>query len=94
MKGLTWGCIMLPATRDKHVVKYRARSGAEQFKPSLELAMSMDCGLQGFCLACGSIEDGVEPDAAKDACPNCGAYKLYGASELILMGLIFHADHA
>ena len=83
---------MLPAMRDKHVVKYRARSGAEQFKPSLELAMSMDCDLQGFCLACGDVTDGVDPDAAKDACPNCGAYKLYGASELILRGLTFHAD--
>lgn len=78
--------------RDKHVKTYRARSGAEQFKPSLELAMEMDADLQGFCLACGSIEDGVDPDAAKEACPNCGEDKLYGASELILMGLIFHAD--
>lgn len=83
---------MLPAMRDRHVVKYRARSGTTQFKPSLGLAMDMDCDLQGFCLACGSIEDGVDPDAAKEACPNCGASKLYGASELILMGLIFHAD--
>lgn len=82
---------MQPATRDKHVTKYRARAGAEQFKPSLELAMSMDCDLQGFCLACGDVADGVDPDTVKDACPNCGAYKLYGASELILMGLTFHA---
>lgn len=83
---------MLPAMREKHVKTYRARSGATQFKPSLELAMEMDCDLQGFCLACGSLEDGVDPDAAKEACPNCGASKLYGAGELILMGLIFHAD--
>ena len=82
---------MQPATRDKHVMKYRARSGAEQFKPSLELAMNMDRDLQGFCLACGDITDGVEPDAVKGICPTCGAPKLYGASELILMGLTFHA---
>ena len=47
---------MPPATPDKHVKTYRARSGAEQFKPSLELAVEMDSDLQGFCLACGSIE--------------------------------------
>jgi len=78
--------------RDKHVKTYPARAGATQFKPSLELALEMDRGLQGFCLACGSIEDGVDPDAAKEACPNCGEDKLYGARELVMMGLIFHAD--
>jgi hypothetical protein len=39
----------------------------------------------GFCLACGAEAYGVEPDARKYECEDCGANKVYGAEELLLM---------
>jgi hypothetical protein len=39
----------------------------------------------GFCLACGAEAYGVEPDARKYECEDCGAHKVYGAEELLLM---------
>ncbi len=67
------------------VREYRAGSGKLQYKPSFELAMEM--GDDGFCLACGEIAGGVEPDAQKYKCPNCGELKVYGGEQLVAMGL-------
>lgn len=39
----------------------------------------------GFCLACGDEAYGVEPDARKYECESCGASKVYGAEELLMM---------
>lgn len=39
----------------------------------------------GFCLACGSEVYGVEPDAREYECEGCGARKVYGAEELLIM---------
>lgn len=39
----------------------------------------------GFCLACGAENEGVEPDARKYECDECGKEKVYGAEELLLM---------
>jgi hypothetical protein len=39
----------------------------------------------GFCLACGAQAEGVEPDARREECEQCGACKVYGAQELLLM---------
>jgi hypothetical protein len=39
----------------------------------------------GFCLACGAEAYGVEPDARKYECEACGAEKVYGAEELLIM---------
>ena len=41
----------------------------------------------GFCTACGREHDCCEPDAREYACEECGALKVYGAEELIFMGL-------
>lgn len=68
---------------------YKARSGKMQFKPSLDLLQQMDDEGQGFCLACGEIVDGVEPDAVRYECEGCGEKKVYGASELVLRGLVY-----
>lgn len=38
----------------------------------------------GFCLACGAENDGVEPDARRYECEECGARKVYGAQELLI----------
>ena len=39
----------------------------------------------GFCIACGAEAYGVEPDARRYACDECGAMKVYGAEELLMM---------
>lgn len=68
---------------------YTTKNGAQQFKPSLEEVNEMDENCEGFCLACGNIQQGVEPDATKYECEDCGAHKVYGAAELALMGLVY-----
>lgn len=70
---------------------YKTKGGATQFKPSIQLAMTMAEDYEGFCLACGDIQDGVEPDAQRYTCEGCGAAKVYGAEELVLMGLTWDA---
>lgn len=68
---------------------YTTKTGKQQFKPSLELVTQMDNDSQGFCLACGEVADGVEPDAVRYECDCCGAPKVYGAQELALRGLVY-----
>ena len=54
----------------------------------LDLAESsmMDGDYRGACLACGEeSEDPVEPDARGYPCGVCGAPRVYGAEELLLM---------
>lgn len=68
---------------------YITKTGAKQFKPSL-LALTEAISQEnntGFCLACGSDNSGIEPDARKVPCEVCGAPKVYGAEELLLMNL-------
>ena len=72
--------------------QYRARNGAMQWKPSIQLVMLMNEANEGFCLACGEEQGGVEPDARQYKCAACGAFKVYGAEELVAMGLCYDAD--
>lgn len=83
---------MQTKTKNRHVRPYHAKNGAQQFKPSIQLCMAMSHDMDGFCLACAAVVPGVEPDAGKDTCPECGAPKVYGAEQLVLMGLSFDAD--
>lgn len=76
----------------KHVRPYTTRTGAKQFKPSIQLAMALNSRSSGFCLACGDEQNGVEPDARKYRCTSCGKHKVYGGEELVLMGLTFDAE--
>jgi hypothetical protein len=41
----------------------------------------------GFCLACGDMACGVEPDAREYECESCGECKVYGAEELLMMAV-------
>jgi hypothetical protein len=41
----------------------------------------------GFCLACGEEAYNVEPDARRYTCESCGKPQVYGAEELLLMGV-------
>ena len=42
----------------------------------------------GYCVACGEMRDGCEPDACEYECEACGQNQVYGAEEIMLMGLI------
>lgn len=67
---------------------YDAKNGSVQYKPSFEdLEAAMADGTAGFCLACGAEQGSIEPDARKSRCAACGAHKVYGAEELLLMRL-------
>lgn len=69
--------------------EYTTRAGVKQYKPALKslerIINSGNC--EGYCLACGDKAYGVEPDAAKYTCESCDKPKVYGAEQLILMGL-------
>lgn len=56
----------------------------------LDVARVMEAALEddgaGFCLACGEEQSGCEPDARGYECESCGARKVYGAAELVMMG--------
>lgn len=65
-----------------------SKAGCPLFIPSMEeLEGAMECD-GGFCLGCGSEAYNVEPDAQKYTCESCGAHRVYGAEELVLMGLV------
>lgn len=51
----------------------------------IETALGSD-DYVGFCRACGAEQYGVEPDARRYPCPDCGAHEVYGAEELLVMG--------
>ena len=41
----------------------------------------------GFCTACGEEVYNVEPDAHNYECESCGEHQVFGAEELLLMGV-------
>lgn len=51
----------------------------------IEEGMEQDLG---FCVECGAERELCEPDARKYQCPDCGEFAVYGAEELIVMGLV------
>jgi hypothetical protein len=50
----------------------------------LLIAIELD---NGFCLACGAENEGIEPDARKYNCICCNKPRVYGAEQLFLMNL-------
>lgn len=51
----------------------------------IEVAIINDTG---FCVNCRSEQDSCEPDARQRTCDQCGEKAVYGAEELIFMGLV------
>ncbi len=41
----------------------------------------------GICLGCGADAMGVEPDARQYECGQCGASRVYGAEEILLLNI-------
>ena len=68
---------------------YQTRAGLTQYMQSIGDIQNADENNEGFCLACGEIQSGVEPDARRYRCESCEAHKVYGAAELALMGLVY-----
>ena len=69
--------------------EYTTKSGCKQWRPVLsekQVYKADDEGI-GFCLACGATRRQCEPDAARYTCEKCGAPKVYGISQLAIMGL-------
>lgn len=42
----------------------------------------------GFCIKCQAEQECCEPDARKYKCEECGELAVYGAEELVMMGLV------
>ena len=68
-------------------IPYKTKSGLDQFKPHAT-PDEIEDGTLGFCLACGNEACGVEPDARRYQFESCGAPKVYGLEELMMMGLL------
>lgn len=70
---------------------YVNKAGQKGFKQSFKTLERAAYGATpaGYCCGCGKKVHGVEPDARKYECPHCGVTRVYGAEELILIGL-FH----
>ncbi len=70
----------------------KMKSGAMRYRPVVnesELRHQLYAeGNLGFCLDCGMETDGVEPDARKYRCGDCGMMAVYGLEELVMMGLV------
>lgn len=49
----------------------------------MQACESNDC--IGFCIECGSEQYGCEPDARNYKCEDCGAKKVFGAEEILMM---------
>ena len=71
---------MPAATKSVRVPKYRTFTLTQ-----IEEASDQQCG---FCLSCGSMQENCEPDARKYRCDDCRQNQVYGAEELVLMGLM------
>lgn len=59
---------------------------ARKYALTLDRVMAaVECGdYVGFCLKCGAEQEGVEPDAERYECDECGQWAVYGAEEILL----------
>lgn len=56
-----------------------------------DVAASIESGDSiGYCVKCGAEHYGIEPDADKSPCEECEKPAVYGAENILLMGLYHH----
>ena len=68
-------------------MKVKTKSGKEVYIVKIDEKEGMsEIDGEGMCIACGSFQSGVEPDARKYECESCGEEKVYGIEELFIMG--------
>lgn len=75
----------------KHIKMTGQKTGKTffAFTMSPEEFQSLDDDCCGLCIRCGEVTvGGVEPDARGYECECCEANGVYGAQELLMMGLI------
>jgi hypothetical protein len=70
---------MASVNKAARAAKYRTFTLAQ-----IEEADATECGL---CLACGALRDCCEPDARRYRCEECNENQVYGANEIMMMGL-------
>ncbi|TXH55961.1 MAG: hypothetical protein E6Q97_07625 [Desulfurellales bacterium] len=56
--------------------------------PTIDEIQEMDDNQQGWCVNCGEVQDGCEPDACKYKCESCDKYTVYGSAWLAVMGWV------
>jgi hypothetical protein len=60
--------------------------------PTIELTedeyIYLDDNYIGLCIKCHEERECCEPDARKYPCDNCNTKTVYGAGELLVMGII------
>lgn len=55
--------------------------------PFEQVEKAISQGNIGFCLTCGWVYDGIEPDVSAYLCEEgCGFNTVYGAEEILIMG--------
>ena len=57
-------------------------------KPTFEWVEANARDYIGWCLACGAERKNCEPDARKYQCDECDTFNVYGAEELVIMGMV------
>ena len=72
----------------KHAVQYRSKGAGLLWKPRQKALMREieNEDSPGFCLGCGEFTTGVEPDARRYRCDDCGASLVFGCEELLIAG--------
>lgn len=55
---------------------------------TLEEYEDLTSGYMGYCTSCGFTQEGVEDDAQNYECDDCGESTVFGAGELLMMGLV------
>lgn len=70
---------------------YKTRAGKigrlPVFVDTQEFMACADNG-EGWCLSCGELAYGVEPDARRYECECCGGKSVYGLEELLVMNMV------
>jgi hypothetical protein len=51
-----------------------------------QILRAVEQDYMGICKACGSEQEGVEPDACNYQCESCGMHEVYGAEEMLMAG--------
>ena len=60
---------------------YRPVMTSEEFYQATENS-------EGFCVNCGAIAYGVEPDAEQYKCEGCESNGVYGFEQLVIVGVV------
>lgn len=72
--------------KNRNLAKVNPRKYTKRF--TLEEIQSAMQEYGGFCISCGAYASPVEPDARNYKCEDCGQHTVFGAEELVVMGLV------